>query len=63
MKEYFAVYLKDGNRFDFDKRCSIISFTDSNVMVFKEVDKKAETEMVLAVIPYSSINYVLKRGE
>lgn len=63
MKGYFVVYLKDGNRFDFDERCSNISLTDSNVMVFKEADKKAETEIVLAAIPYSSINYVLRKGE
>ena len=59
MKGSFVVYLNDGSRFDFEKCCNQLSYTSEKVMVFKEVDNETKTERTLAVIPYSSIMYVL----
>lgn len=58
MKGYFVVYLNNGYRFDFERQCNQVGYSDNKVMVFKHVDKEANTERVLAIIPYVNILYV-----
>lgn len=58
MKGYFVVYLNNGYQFDFDRQCNQVGHSNDNVMVFKHVDREANTEMVLAIIPYANILYV-----
>ena len=58
MKGYFVVYLNNGYQFDFDRQCNQVGHSTNNVMVFKHVDREANTERVLAIIPNASILYV-----
>lgn len=66
MKSYFVVYLKDGNRFDFNEQCNHVKYADGKVMIFKSTNEEKNTERVLAIIPYENVMYVLnnaKEGE
>lgn len=63
MKGYFVVYLKDGNRFDFDERCNQVKYADGKVMIFKHTNEEKKTERVLAIIPYENIAYVTNNVE
>lgn len=58
MKGYFVVHLNNGYRFDFDRQCNQVGHSINNVMVFKHVDREANTERVLAIIPNTNILYV-----
>lgn len=58
MTGYFVVDLSNGYRFDFDRQCNQVGHSNNNVMVFKHVDREANTERVLAIIPYANILYV-----
>lgn len=66
MNGYYVAYLNNGYRFDFDKKCDQLDYSDPNLVAFRHIDRKAEKAILLAAIPYSNIAYILmmeKEGE
>lgn len=66
MNRYYVVYLNNGYRFDFDKKCDQLDYSDPNLVAFRHIDEGARKSILLAAIPYSNIAYILfkeKEGE
>lgn len=55
---YFKVKLVNGDEFTFHKRCNWINYDNENLCVFQE--HYATEYYTLAIIPYKSIEYIVR---
>lgn len=63
MEAYYKVVTKSGKHYNFNRRCNRIDYHNERLCVFNHFyDGKREYE-TLALIPYSSIECILKFDE
>lgn len=62
---YFEVHTKDGQRFNFDKKCSYVGILNgtNDILCFNETASLGVGKRTLALIPKDMILYVLAKED
>ena len=63
---YFEAHLNDGTTLDFDRQCNVLKTIMPDMLIFQIVSARGgtlSTQETLAMIPYKSIKYVLRKDK